>query len=67
MVIPFVSALVSLVALIGQAPALDSTERARARQMLNEIKSAIRSTYYDQATGHRSEHRQLPRDRHLRP
>jgi carboxyl-terminal processing protease len=49
MVIPFVSALVSVVALVWQAPALDSTERARARQMLNEIKSAIRSTYYDQA------------------
>lgn len=30
-----------------QAPLLNSTERARAKEMLNEIKSAIRNDYYD--------------------
>jgi C-terminal processing protease CtpA/Prc len=33
----------------AQTPALDATQRARAKLMLNEIKSTIRRTYYDQA------------------
>ena len=48
MLTPLVMAALSLWALAVQAPVLDSTERARAKQMLNEIKGAIRSNYYDQ-------------------
>ena len=32
---------------IAQAPTLDSTEKARAREMLATAKSAIKGTYYD--------------------
>ena len=32
---------------LAQAPTLDSTEKARAREMLATAKSAIKSTYYD--------------------
>lgn len=35
--------------LIAQTPVLDSTERARAKQMLAEIKAAVRDRYYDKA------------------
>jgi hypothetical protein len=45
MLTSLVMAAMSLWALAIQAPVLDSTERARAKQMLNEIKSAIRSNY----------------------
>ncbi len=34
-------------ALLAQAPALDSTSKARAREMLATAKVAIRNTYYD--------------------
>jgi hypothetical protein len=43
MLTSLVMAAVSLWALAVQAQVLDSTERARAKQMLNEIKGAIRS------------------------
>ncbi len=33
----------------AQQPLLSSTERARARDMLNAIKTAVRNDYYDKA------------------
>jgi C-terminal processing protease CtpA/Prc len=39
--------LILTAALSAQTPVLDGTDRQRAKQMLGEIKSAIRNTYYD--------------------
>jgi carboxyl-terminal processing protease len=46
-VIPFIVALVVSLFSAQQAPLLGSTERARAKEMLGQIKSALRNDYYD--------------------
>jgi hypothetical protein len=43
----FLACLLSVTSANAQAPLLGSTERARAKQMLGDIKAALKNDYYD--------------------